>query len=66
MIPNIRRFFAMFRTEEEERSYSRKAFYNFVGFLASCVAFSFVAQRLESRQSKDVLNLAKVANSFVH
>ncbi|ODQ79129.1 hypothetical protein BABINDRAFT_37980 [Babjeviella inositovora NRRL Y-12698] len=43
--PNIWRIFASFRTEEEERQQSRKAFFNLVGFLATCVVFSFVAQK---------------------
>ncbi|ODV94369.1 hypothetical protein PACTADRAFT_4311 [Pachysolen tannophilus NRRL Y-2460] len=59
MLPNIRRLFASFRTEEEEKIYSRKAFYNFLGFLASCVAFSFVAQQL-ARQPRELIHAARV------
>ncbi|KAB8282924.1 hypothetical protein B0I72DRAFT_84450 [Yarrowia lipolytica] len=43
---NIRRIFASFRTDEEEREYSRKAFYYLLGFLGSCAFSSLVAQRL--------------------
>lgn len=46
IIASIRRIFASFRTEEEERSYSRSAFFNLLGFLGLCVMFSFVAQKL--------------------
>lgn len=49
IIASVRRIFSSFRTEEEEKAYSRAAFFNLLGFLGSCVCFSFVAQRL-SRQ----------------
>ncbi|KAK9368937.1 hypothetical protein V1509DRAFT_639296 [Lipomyces kononenkoae] len=45
-LPNPRRIFASFRTDEEEREYSRRAFLNFMGFLGSCLIFSFIAQKL--------------------
>lgn len=82
MLPNIRQIFASFRSEEEERSYSRKAvslssyyptgiylltagkkFYNFLGFLASCVAFSFVAQKL-SQNSRELVYIARANRLF--
>ncbi|CAY71851.1 Hypothetical protein PAS_chr4_0591 [Komagataella phaffii GS115] len=44
-IPNLRKIVADLRTEEEERMYSRKAFYNFIGFVASCLAFTLISQR---------------------
>lgn len=49
IIASIRRIFASFRTEEEEKSYSRSAFFNLLGFLSSCVMFSFVAQKLSKQ-----------------
>ncbi|ODV66876.1 hypothetical protein HYPBUDRAFT_108849 [Hyphopichia burtonii NRRL Y-1933] len=49
IIASIRRIFASFRTEEEERLYSRKAFFNLLGFLGSCVIYSFVAQKLSKQ-----------------
>ena len=52
IIASIRRIFASFRTEEE-KAYSRKAFFNLLGFLGSCVIFSFVAQKL-SRQPREL------------
>ncbi|CUM67197.1 uncharacterized protein PRCAT00004890001 [Priceomyces carsonii] len=58
IIASIRRIFASFRTEEEERLYSRKAFFNLLGFLGSCVIFSFVAQKL-SRQPASIANVAR-------
>lgn len=56
IIASIRRIFASFRTKEEERSYSRKAFFNLLGFLGSCVIFSFVAQKL-SKHPHDIPHL---------
>ncbi|KAI5952280.1 hypothetical protein KGF54_003146 [Candida jiufengensis] len=55
---SIRRIFQSFRTEEEERLYSRTAFFNLLGFLGSCVLFSFVAQRL-SRHPRELAHIAK-------
>lgn len=46
-----------FRTEEEERIYSRTAFFNLLGFLGSCVAFSVLAQRL-SRNPRELAQFA--------
>lgn len=58
IVASIRRIFVSFRTEEEERSYSRKAFFNLLGFLGSCVLFSFVAQKL-SRQPRELAHIAR-------
>lgn len=55
---SIRRIFQSFRTEEEERLYSRAAFFNLLGFLGSCVLFSFVAQRL-SRHPRELAHIAR-------
>lgn len=55
---SIRRIFASFRTEEEERMYSRKAFFNLLGFLSSCVLFSFVAQKL-SQHPGEIARIAR-------
>ncbi|KAK6457301.1 uncharacterized protein RJT20DRAFT_93784 [Scheffersomyces xylosifermentans] len=63
IVASIRRIFASFRTEEEERLYSRKAFFNLLGFLGSCVIFSFVAQRL-SRQPREIAHIAR-ANALI-
>ncbi|QBM89428.1 hypothetical protein METSCH_D05000 [Metschnikowia aff. pulcherrima] len=49
IIASIRRIFTSFRTEEEEKAYSRSAFFNLLGFLGSCVIFSFVAQKLSKQ-----------------
>lgn len=49
ILSSIRRIFASFRTEEEEKRYSRKAFFNLLGFISSCVIFSFVAQKLTKK-----------------
>lgn len=45
VLPNLRRIFASFRTEKEEREYSRQAFFNLIGFLGTCVVFSLMAQK---------------------
>lgn len=58
IIASIRRIFASFRTEEEERQYSRTAFFSFLGFLTSCVLFSFVAQKLTPQVNN--LNILKI------
>ncbi|CAN3353252.1 hypothetical protein DICA3_E06590 [Diutina catenulata] len=54
IINSIRRIFASFRTEEEERMYSRSAFFHLLGFLGSCVLFSFVAQRLSISEMRAI------------
>ncbi|ONH75269.1 hypothetical protein BOH78_1843 [Pichia kudriavzevii] len=35
-----------YRTEEEERAYSRQAFFNFIGFVTVSIGFSFVATKI--------------------
>ncbi|KAF2106283.1 hypothetical protein BDV96DRAFT_335420 [Lophiotrema nucula] len=47
-LPNLRRLFVEARSEIEESSYSRNAFYNLVLFMSSVAVFSLVAQRLTS------------------
>ena len=46
MFQSLRNIFASFRTEEEERSYSRLAFFNFIGFITISVVFSFIATKV--------------------
>lgn len=46
MFESLRTIFASFRTEEEERAYSRLAFFNFIGFLTVSVTFSFFATKI--------------------
>ncbi|CDR37695.1 CYFA0S01e15148g1_1 [Cyberlindnera fabianii] len=58
ILNSIRRIFASVRTEEEEKMYSRKAFFNLLGFLGSCVLFSFVAQTL-SKQPQELAAVAR-------
>ncbi|KAF8459493.1 hypothetical protein BGX38DRAFT_1149101 [Terfezia claveryi] len=45
-LPNLRKLFALSRTEEEERTYSRMAFYNLILFVGSIAAFSYFAQKM--------------------
>ncbi|EEB07386.1 hypothetical protein SJAG_05268 [Schizosaccharomyces japonicus yFS275] len=45
MLPNLRRIFMLFRSEEEERAYSRRAFYNFIGFICSGIVFSWMIRK---------------------
>ncbi|KAA8913636.1 hypothetical protein FN846DRAFT_902701 [Sphaerosporella brunnea] len=51
-IPNLRNLFAASRTEEEERTYSRTAFYNLLLFAGSIAAFSFIAQHAGKTQQQ--------------
>ncbi|KAF8468988.1 hypothetical protein BDZ91DRAFT_721531 [Kalaharituber pfeilii] len=51
-LPNLRKLFALSRTEEEERTYSRMAFYNLILFVGSIAAFSYFAQRMTLATSK--------------
>ncbi|KAF3110715.1 hypothetical protein TWF102_008277 [Orbilia oligospora] len=48
-LPNLRRLFANARTEPEESSYSRSAFWNLILFASSIAVFSVAAQRLSGR-----------------
>lgn len=50
-LPNLRRIFSSFRTEEEERQYSRTAFFNLIGFLGTCVVFSLIAQKISGSKT---------------
>lgn len=63
ILNSIRKIFMSFQTEEEERLYSRTAFFNLLGFLGSCVLFSFVAQRL-SRHPREIAHIAR-ANALI-
>ncbi|KAK6463555.1 hypothetical protein DFJ63DRAFT_286687 [Scheffersomyces coipomensis] len=65
IVASIRRIFASFRTEEEERLYSRKAFFNLLGFLGSCVIFSFMAQKLSQNNLRELNHIAR-ANALIH
>ncbi|KAF2735411.1 hypothetical protein EJ04DRAFT_511811 [Polyplosphaeria fusca] len=47
-LPNLRRLFVEARSEAEESSYSRNAFYNLVLFMSSVTVFSLMAQRMTS------------------
>ncbi|KAJ6263770.1 hypothetical protein Dda_2341 [Drechslerella dactyloides] len=48
-LPNLRRLFANARTETEESSYSRSAFWNLILFVSSIAVFSVAAQRMSGR-----------------
>ncbi|KAM0794431.1 hypothetical protein BDR22DRAFT_691094 [Usnea florida] len=50
-LPNLRRLFVDARTEAEERSYSRNAFYNLILFMSSVAAFSLIAQRMSGSRT---------------
>ncbi|PHH53875.1 hypothetical protein CFIMG_002616RAa [Ceratocystis fimbriata CBS 114723] len=47
-LPNLRRLFIEARSEDEERTISRKTFYNAVLFLGSVAVFSLVAQKMNT------------------
>ncbi|ODV58033.1 Mco6p ASCRUDRAFT_39889 [Ascoidea rubescens DSM 1968] len=50
-LPNIRRIFVSFRTEEDERAYSRKAFFYLLGYLGAGIVFSLFAQSSSFKRS---------------
>ncbi|KUJ14823.1 uncharacterized protein LY89DRAFT_589148 [Mollisia scopiformis] len=50
-LPNLRQLFVNARTELEESTYSRTAFYNIVLFMSSVAVFSLVAQRVNKAGS---------------
>ncbi|KAF7860618.1 uncharacterized protein EAF02_010852 [Botrytis sinoallii] len=50
-LPNLRRLFVEARTDAEESTYSRNAFYNIVLFISSIAVFSVVAQRVSKVQT---------------
>ncbi|KAM0792700.1 hypothetical protein ACM66B_002480 [Microbotryomycetes sp. NB124-2] len=49
-LPNLRNIFASFRTPHEERKWSQRAFYHFIGFILVTMGMSLVATR--SRQAQ--------------
>ncbi|CAD6455337.1 hypothetical protein EAF04_001521 [Stromatinia cepivora] len=50
-LPNLRRLFVEARTDAEESTYSRNAFYNIVLFISSIAVFSVIAQRVSKIQT---------------
>jgi len=42
----LRTIFTSSRSEAAERAYSRMAFFNLVGFVATCAAFTMIAQNV--------------------
>lgn len=46
ILPDFRRIYQTFRTEEEERDISNSAFFKFCGFIASVVAFNIIRAKL--------------------
>ncbi|KAI9467980.1 MAG: hypothetical protein EXX96DRAFT_585590 [Benjaminiella poitrasii] len=44
-LPNLWKIYSSFRTPEEERQFSRSAFFKFSGFILSCIAMTVFASR---------------------
>lgn len=44
-LPNLWKIYASFRTPEEEREFSRSAFFKFSGYILSCIAMTVFASR---------------------
>ncbi|KFX88820.1 hypothetical protein O988_08885 [Pseudogymnoascus sp. VKM F-3808] len=65
--PNLRRLFVEARTDAEESTYSRTAFYNLVLFLSSVTVFSLVAQRVRGGKAPawQVLSMGPVKRNNV-
>lgn len=51
-LPNLRRIFSSSRTPLEERALSRKAFFRFIAFLASCAAIALVSSGINRRDHR--------------
>ncbi|KLO14567.1 hypothetical protein SCHPADRAFT_826222 [Schizopora paradoxa] len=51
----LRSIFASSRTEKEERSISRKAFFRFAGFILSCIGISLAASRSRAMKTSAAL-----------
>ncbi|KAG2181174.1 hypothetical protein INT43_008756 [Umbelopsis isabellina] len=56
-LPNLWKIYASFRTPEEERQYSREAFFKFSGYIISCIVMTALASRgLGARQSAQLIS----------
>ncbi|ORX62641.1 hypothetical protein DM01DRAFT_1330769 [Hesseltinella vesiculosa] len=44
-LPNLWKIYASFRSPEEERQYSRSAFFKFTGYMLSCIVITILASR---------------------
>ncbi|KAI8339903.1 hypothetical protein BC941DRAFT_418873 [Chlamydoabsidia padenii] len=48
-LPNLWKIYSSFRTPEEERQYSRSAFFKFSGYILSCIVITVLASRSSSK-----------------
>lgn len=56
-LPNLWKIYASFRTPEEERQYSREAFFKFSGYIISCIIMTTLASRsLAARQAAQLIS----------
>ncbi|KAI9015796.1 hypothetical protein CLU79DRAFT_764742 [Phycomyces nitens] len=51
-LPNLWRIYSSFRTPEEERQFSRAAFFKFSGYILSCIAMTVLASRYSNKTTK--------------
>lgn len=62
-LPNLRRIFSSSRTPLEERAVSRKAFFRFITFLASCATIALVSSTINRVDKRKLLQQAAVLGS---
>lgn len=51
-LPNLWKIYASFRTPEEERHFSRSAFFKFSGYILSCIVMTILASRSSNTKPK--------------
>ncbi|KAI8359814.1 hypothetical protein BD560DRAFT_405341 [Blakeslea trispora] len=48
-LPNLWKIYSSFRTPEEERQFSRSAFFKFSGYILSCIAMAVLASKYHNK-----------------
>ncbi|KAI8332181.1 hypothetical protein EDC96DRAFT_526758 [Choanephora cucurbitarum] len=48
-LPNLWKIYSSFRTPEEERQFSRSAFFKFGGYILSCIAMAVFASKYHNK-----------------
>ncbi|KAI9301071.1 hypothetical protein BJ944DRAFT_272027 [Cunninghamella echinulata] len=51
-LPNLWKIYSSFRTPEEERQFSRSAFFKFSGYILSCIVITVLASRSNGGKPK--------------
>ncbi|KAI7856526.1 hypothetical protein BDC45DRAFT_502954 [Circinella umbellata] len=60
-LPNLWKIYSSFRTPEEERQFSRSAFFKFSGYILSCIVMTVLASRYTSGKTKLIPAVATTA-----